>query len=175
LQDAGQNCKTLNVVFFPHTNTKLNGHPNVVTEWLLVLLPQKNKRPSRKITKNLYTKYIHTVWQRKTGHFGSQNDINSERSDYQQYRKTETFVIKSEFYLHSTGDIACKDIILFRTKKTNETNGNTTTPTHLQERPSWPSLHVLHLSACRGGPRDRPVDRQTNLSTKSYPITCANH
>ena len=34
-------------------------------------------------------------------------------------------MIQSELYLHSTRDIACKDIILFRTKNTNETIVNT--------------------------------------------------
>ena len=47
LQDAGQNCKTLNVVFFPHTNTKLNGHPNVVVGWLLDSSPTKKIKDHR--------------------------------------------------------------------------------------------------------------------------------
>ena len=34
-------------------------------------------------------------------------------------------MIQSELYLHSTRDITCKDIILFRTKNTNETIVNT--------------------------------------------------
>ena len=102
-------------------------------------------------------------------HIAMQNDKNCERSDYQQHRKTAFFMIQSELYLHSTRDITCKDIILFRTKNTNETNGNTTAPTHLQGRPSWPSLHVLHLSACRGGPRGRPVGRQTESLRQILP------
>ena len=34
-------------------------------------------------------------------------------------------MIQSELYLHSTRDITCKDIILFRTKNTNEMIVNT--------------------------------------------------
>ena len=34
-------------------------------------------------------------------------------------------MIQSEFYLHFTGDVSCKDVITFHTKNTKETIVNT--------------------------------------------------